>query len=106
MYSAPVHRKGDTRECSNSRCIGLLSVVGKLYYRALIKKVRAGTECAIGEEQCGFRQRTKCLSKGKCVKSILQIEKLCSGRLWIWKRHDTIDRHGMWQMLRVYGALG
>ena len=33
----------------------LLSVVGKLYGRVLIKRVRAGTECAIVEEQCGFR---------------------------------------------------
>ena len=41
---------------SNSRGISLLSVVGKLFGRVLIKRVRAGTECAIGEEQCGFRQ--------------------------------------------------
>ena len=42
--------------CSNSRCITLLSVVGMLYGRVLMKRVRAGTESAIGEEQCGFRQ--------------------------------------------------
>ena len=28
----------------------------KLYGRLLIKRVRAGTEYAIGEEQCGIRQ--------------------------------------------------
>ena len=48
--------KGDKCECSNSRGISLLSVVGKLFGRVLIKRVRAGFECAIGEEQCGFRQ--------------------------------------------------
>ena len=32
-----------------------LSAVGKLFGRVLIKRIRAGTECAIGEEQCGFR---------------------------------------------------
>ena len=42
--------KGDKCECSNSRGISLLSVVGKLFGRVLIKRVRAGTECAIGEE--------------------------------------------------------
>ena len=47
--------KGDKFECSNSRGISLLSVVGKLFGRVLIKRVRAKTECAIGEEQCGFR---------------------------------------------------
>ena len=48
--------KGDKCECSNSRGICLLSVVGKLYGRVLIKRVRAGTECAIVGQQCGFRQ--------------------------------------------------
>ena len=44
--------KGDKCECSNSRGISLLSVVGKLFGRVLMKRVRADTECAIGEEQC------------------------------------------------------
>ena len=46
--------KGDKYECSNSRGICLLSVVGKLYSGVLIKPVRAETECAIGEGHCGF----------------------------------------------------
>ena len=57
--------KGDKCKCSNSRGISLLSVVGKLFGRVLIKRVRAGTECAIGEEQCGLGRVedafTKCL---------------------------------------------
>ena len=36
--------KGDKCECSNSRGISLLYVVGKLYGKELIKRVRAGTE--------------------------------------------------------------
>ena len=34
----------------------MLSVVGKLYGGVLIKRVSDGTECAIGEKQCVFRQ--------------------------------------------------
>ena len=37
-------RKGDKCECRNSRGICLLSVVGKLFGRVLIKRVSAGTE--------------------------------------------------------------
>ena len=42
------------------------------------------------------------------MKSISQMGKIYSGRLWIWleKAYDTIDRHDMWQMLRVYGVGG
>ena len=48
--------KGEKCEWSNSRGISLLSGEDKLFGVVLIKRVRAGTECAIGEEQCGFRQ--------------------------------------------------
>ena len=50
----PVYKgKGDKCECSNSRGISLLSVVGKLLARVLIKRIREGTECAIAEKQWG-----------------------------------------------------
>ena len=52
----------DKCEATKSRGISL-SVVGKLFGRVLIKTVRAGTECAIGEEQCGFRQGRGCIAK-------------------------------------------
>ena len=39
-----------------------------------------------------------------------QTGNMYSGRLGIWKRHnnyyDTIDWHGMWQMIRLYGVGG
>ena len=59
----PYKGNGDKCECSNFRGISLLSVVGKLFGRVLIKRVRAGIECAIGEEQCGFRQGRGCMDQ-------------------------------------------
>ena len=55
--------KGDKCECCNSRGISFLSVVGMLFGRVLIKRVRAVTEYAIGEEQCGFRQGRGCMDE-------------------------------------------
>ena len=87
--------KGDKCECSYSRGISLLSVVGKLFGRLLIQRVRAGTESAIGEEQCGFGRVedawTQCFLYGRCVKSILQMGKLYSGRLRICNRHMMLS---------------
>ena len=76
---------------SNSRGISLLSVVGKLCDRVLIKRVRARTECAIGEEQCEFRQGTGCMDqvfalRQDCEKYLAN-GNMYSGRLWTWKRH-------------------
>ena len=57
----PYKGKNDKCECSNLRCISLLSVVGKLHGRVLIKRDEAGAECAMGKEQCGFRQGRGCM---------------------------------------------
>ena len=98
-------------ECINSRGIILLSVVGKLIGRVLIKRVRGGTECAIGENQCGFGQSRGCNDQVFAVRQVCE-KYLANGKDVFWafmsleKAYDTIDRHGMWQMLRVYGVGG
>ena len=75
----------------------------------LIKRVRAGTVCAIGEEQCGFRQGRGCFDQVFAVRQVCE-KYLASGKdvfyafIDLEKSYDTIDRHGMWQMLRVYGV--
>ena len=46
----------------------------------LIKRVRAGTECAVVEEQYGFRQGIKCLLYERCVKNIQGMGKMHFGR--------------------------
>ena len=103
--------KGDKCECSNSGGISLLSVVGKLFGRVLIKRVRAGTECAIGKEQCGFRKGRGCMDQVFAVRQVCEKD-LANGKDVFWafmnleKAYDTIDQHGMWQMLRVYGVGG
>ena len=80
--------KGDKCECSNCRGISLLSVVGTLFGRVLIKRIRAGTECAIWEEQCGFRQGRGCMDQVFAVRQVcekyLQMGKMHSGLSWIW----------------------
>ena len=43
-------------ECSNFRGISLLSVVGKVYGRVLINRIRDKTENVIAEVQGGFRR--------------------------------------------------
>ena len=96
--------KGDKCECSNSRGISWLCVVGKLFGRVLVKRVRAGTECAIGEEQCGFRQSRGCMDQVLTVRQGCE-EYLANGNdvfrsfMDLEKANDTIDRQGMWQML-------
>ena len=92
--------KGDKCECSNSRSISLYSVVGKLFGRLLIKRVRAGTECAIGEEQCGFRHGRGCMDQVFAERHVCE-KYLANGKDVFWAfmdleySYDTIERHGM-----------
>ena len=101
--------KCDKCEWSNSRCINLLSVVGKIYGRVLIRRVRAGTECVIGEEQCGFGEGRESMDQEFAVREVCE-KYLSNGKVVFWafmdleNAYDTIDRHGMWEMLRVYGV--
>ena len=48
--------KGDVHKCSNFRGISLLSVVGKVYGRMLINRIRDKTESVIAEVQSDFRR--------------------------------------------------
>ena len=48
------------------------SVVCKLYGRVLIKRVMAGAGCAIGEEQCGFRQGRGCKDQVFAVRQVYE----------------------------------
>ena len=88
--------KSDKCECGNSSGISLLSVVGKLFGRVLIKNVRAGTECAIGEEQYGFRQGRGYMDQVFVVRQVCE-KYLANGKDVLWafmdleKAYDTMD---------------
>ena len=78
----------------------MLSVVGKLVGRVLIKRVRTGTECAIREEQCGFRQGRGCMDQVFAVRQVCE-KYLANGKDAFWafmdleKANDAIDRYCM-----------
>ena len=89
----------------------MLSAVGKLYGRVLIKRATVGTKCSIWEEQCWFRHGRGCMDHVFAVNQVSEKYR-ATGKDVFWafmffeKAFDTIGRHGMWEMLRVYGVGG
>ena len=86
-----------------------MSVAGNLYGRVLIKTVRTRTECAIAEERCGFRQGRGCIDqvfavRRVCEKYLANEKDELLAFMDLENAYDTIVRHGMWQMLKVYGV--
>jgi hypothetical protein len=103
--------KGDKYVCSNFRGISLLSVVGKVYGRVLIERIRRETESVIGEEQCGFRSGRGCVDQVFAVRQVVE-KYLEKGKDVFWafmdleKAYDRIDREALWKVLRLYGVGG
>ena len=60
---------------------------------------------------CGFSQAKGCMDQVFGVRQVFE-KYLANLKDVFWafmdleKAYDTIDRHGMWQMLRVYGVGG
>ena len=64
--------KRDMYECSNFRGISLFSVVGKVYGRVLINRIRDKTENVIVEVQGGFRRGRGCTDQIFTVRQICE----------------------------------
>ena len=93
-------------KCSNFRGISLLSVVGKVYGRVLINRIRDKTENVIAEEQGGFRRGRGCtdqifIVRQICEKYLGKGEDVYFAFLDLQKVYDA-----MWNVLRLYGIGG
>ena len=103
--------KGDVYECGNSRGISLLSVVGKVYGRVLINRIRDKTESVIAEVQGGFRKGRGCTDQTFIVRQIGE-KYIAKGKdvyfafLDLEKAYDRVDREAMWRVLKIYGIGG
>ena len=103
--------KGDKYECGSYRGINLLSVVSKLYGRVLINTISSETECAIGEEQCGFRRGRGCVDQVFAVRHVCE-KAIERGTEVVWafmdveKAYDRVDSSALWKVLCIYGVGG
>ena len=103
--------KGDKFDCGSFRGISLLSVVGKLYGRILIERVREGTENVIGEEQGGFRRGRGCVDQVFAMRQVCE-KYLDKGKDVYWafmdleKAYDRVDREALWKVMGMYGVEG
>ena len=103
--------KGDVHECSNFRGIWLLCVLGKVYDRVLINRIRDKTENVIAEVQGGFRRGRGCtdqifIVRQVCKKYIGKDKDVYFAFLDLEKAYDRVDRDAIWNVLRLYGNGG
>ena len=103
--------KGDMHECSNFRGISLLTVVGKVYGRILINRIRDKTENVIAEVQSGFRGGRGStdqifIDRQIYEKYLRKSKDVYFAFLDLEKAYDRVDRDAMWNVLRLHGIGG
>src|SRR5215469_5830357 len=108
----PVYKgRGNKSECGSYRVISMMSVVGKLYGRVVIDRVKNITKGLVGEEQGGFRKDRRCVDqmfavKGLCEKYREKGREIYFGFMDLEKAYDRIDREALWRVMRKYGVSG
>ena len=108
---APLHKKGNRKDCGNYRGISLLSIVGKLYASIIEKRVRGMIDDVLDENQCGFRPMRGCQDQIFVLRQTIEkfYEKnkdlfLCFVDLE--KAFDRVPRQKLYDILVEYGING
>ncbi|XP_063691186.1 uncharacterized protein LOC134823581 [Bolinopsis microptera] len=104
-----IGKKGDTSVCGNNRGITLRSTASKLFQMILlIKRLHAGMECLLRENQCGFRQNRSCIDQIYSLRTIIHNCLEFNIPLYInfvdfKAAFDSIRRDFIWCSMRHYG---
>jgi hypothetical protein len=71
-FVVPIHKKGDTTDCSNHRGISLLSTSYKILSNILLARLTPYADEIIGDHQCGFRRNRSMTDQIFCIRQILE----------------------------------
>uniref|UniRef100_K7F039 Reverse transcriptase domain-containing protein n=1 Tax=Pelodiscus sinensis TaxID=13735 RepID=K7F039_PELSI len=96
--------KGDKSDCNSYRGISLLSSVGKLFARVVLKRLHVLAERVYPESQCGFRPERSTIDM---VFSVRQLQEKCREQnkplyiafIYLTKAFDLVSRKGLFAIL-------
>ena len=101
--------KGDRGDCNNYRGISLLSVVGKVFARVVLKRLQVLAEQVYPESQCGFRANRSTVDM---IFSLRQLQEKCREQrqplfiafIDLTKAFDLVSRDGLFKILPKIGC--
>ena len=101
--------KGDRGDCNNYRRVSLLSAVGKVFARVILKKFHVLAEQVYLESQCGFRANR---STTDMIFSLRQHQEKCREQrqplfvafIDLTKAFDLVSRDGLFEILPKIGC--
>ena len=103
--------KGEWTQCKNYRCIGLISVVRKIYMGILVDRVHRMTENLFDDDKGGFREGRGCVDQIFTLKQIGGKHKRKNvecyvGFIDLAKAYNRVNRETLWQVFRMYDVGG
>ena len=101
--------KGSRGDCNNYRGISLLSIVGKLFARVVLKRLQVLANRVYPESQCGFRAGRSTIDM---VFSVRQLQEKCREQertlymafIDLTKAFDLVSRDGLFKILERIGC--
>ena len=101
--------KGERSDCNNYRGISLLSIVGKVFARVVLKRLQKLAERIYPESQCGFRSQRSTVDM---IFSVRQLQEKCKEQnmplyiafIDLTKAFDLVSRKGLFQLLQRIGC--
>ena len=101
--------KGDRSDCNNYRGISLLSIVGKLFARIILRRLQVLAERIYLKSQCGFRSKKSTVDM---IFSLCQVQEKCRKQkqplylvfIDLTKAFDLVSRDGPFKMLPIFGC--
>jgi hypothetical protein len=101
-------KKGNLKECKNSRGITLLSVAGKMLGRIIIDRLRNGVDKRLRMEQAGYRSGRGTTEQVFVLRNILEQVNEWQATLYLGfvdfeKAFDSVHRESLWIIMKKYG---
>ena len=103
-----IPKKGDLTYCNNNRGITLRSTASKLFQIVILRRLSAGLEELLRENQCGFRRNRSCIDQLYSLHCIIHncIEfnlPLYINFIDFKAAFDSINRDFVWRAFEHYG---
>ena len=101
--------KGDRGDCDNYRGISLLSIVGKVFARVILKRLQVLAERVLPESQCGFRSKRSTIDMISAIRLLQekcreQKQPLFAAFVDLTKAFDLVSRSGLFEVLKKIGC--
>ena len=104
----PIPKKGNAKECSNSRTIALISHASKVMLKILQARLQQYVNCGLADVQAGFRKGKGTRDQIANIRWIIEKPRGILKNIYFClidyaKAFDCVDHNTLWEILQEVG---